>query len=495
MRASLPRLFKAEVQRSISLETKPPTPVVHHLGVAVERFGHPDDGTLDPGAGHDVQGLRPRPDHEGGAAVSAVQGRSLVAGRFVQPLAVGLGAVERARRQQLAGLQRDFRERRPSAVPTCPAVEPALVVEYVVDVHFRDVVLVPVPSMAVVPVEDVVAVERRLAGFFDVDDGRVQFAPGALRRRRQHLRHGRVGALQRGEGQPRCAVLVVEQPDQLVGRAFLAAPCGELLRDPGDLPAVVGRLARGVPVPGAQAQVEHQREAMAFEHRPDLVRAVGVEGRERQLGGLFRVHVDGDLAVLVADDQLAAGARDRQGDREGCDHAVGLLGVAVRQEEPARLVDEQLVELGVEPLARAAETRRRGLEDARERLRPRVPFQPHPLRVDLPAVADRGVHQRLRPLAVGCPLGRLDQGAYLRLGHRKGHHAGAFDLQPWHGREQPAVGAEVARPADGAQQSFKLCMAGAVFDVGNSHDDRLRMSTKQGRTAVRGRAVDGTLSA
>ena len=167
----------------------------------------------------------------------------------MQALHVRLRIVERAGGQQLPGRQRDLRERRPAPVPARPAVEPALAVEHLVDVHVRDVILVPIPVVPApaIPAEDGVALERRLAGLLDVDDGRVQLAPGALRRRRQDLRHGRVGVLQGGEGQPRFAVLVVEQPDQFLGRAFLAAPLGELLRDPGDLPAVVGRLARGCP--------------------------------------------------------------------------------------------------------------------------------------------------------------------------------------------------------------------------------------------------------
>ena len=281
----------------------------------------------------------------------------------------------------------------------------------------------------------VVAPVRRVAMFLDVNDRRVELAFGAFGRRGQGLRSGGVGVLQPVEGQSRRAVLVVEQPHQLLRRVVLAPPRHEALRDQVDLFAVVRRLPRRGLIARPQAQVEDEGQPMPLHDGPDLVRAVGVERREGKLGRLLDVHVDGDLAAMVADEQLAAAARDRQRDRQGRDHAVRLLGVAVCGEEAAAFVDEQLVELRVEPVARAPETRRRGAEDSRERLLPRAAREANPLRSNLPTVADRGVDKRVRPLAVGGTLRRCNQGAYLRLGHRKGQHAGAVDLQPRHGRK------------------------------------------------------------
>ena len=71
---------------------------------------------------------------------------------------------------------------------------------------------------------------------------------------------------------------------------------------------------------------------MAFDDGPDLVSAVDVDGRERELGGLASAHVDGDLAVPMAHDQLAAAPHGGQGERQGRDHPVGLLGVTVRRD-------------------------------------------------------------------------------------------------------------------------------------------------------------------
>ena len=293
-------------------------------------------------------------------------------------------------------------------------------------------------------------------------DGRVQRVIGAVGGQRQNPRQGGVGVLQRAERQPRRAVFVIEQPDQLAGPFFGAPPLGEAPGDRVDLCRVVRRRPRRIRIAGAQTQVEHERQAMTFGDLPDFVRTVGIERRERQLRRLAGVHVDGDLAVAVADDQLATRARGWQRDRQGRDHPVGFLGVAVRREETARFIDQQLVELRVEPVGGATQARRRRVEDLRERLRPRGARQSHPLGIDLPAVADRPVQQCFRSLAVRRALRPLDQGSDLRLGNREGEGARALHLQPRHGREQSAVGAKVARAVDGQQQLLER-IRGAVL--------------------------------
>ncbi len=204
---------------------------------------------------------------------------------------------------------------------------------------------------------------------------------------------------------------------------------------------------------------------MAFADGTDFVGAVGVERGERQLRRFPGGQVDGDLALPVADDQLAAGAGDRQGDRQRRDHAVHLLRVAMRCEETAGFVDEQLVQPRVEPLGRAAEPGRRLVENPLERIPPRLSGHANPGRVDLPAVAYRGIDQRVRALAVRRAFRRGNQGADLRLGNRKGEQADVVHLQPWHGREQPAVRAEITGTVDGEQQLFERTVVGAVFDV------------------------------
>ena len=420
-------------------------PFVRAPGVPVELRRHPGDGPADVSARHDRQRSRPRPHHEGGATIGALDAHPLVAGRFVHPLLVRRCAIERAARQQLVGQQLDLTERRLMAVGPHPAIQPFAAVVHVAHLPVAVIFLVPTPFAGRVGV-------RRDAVLLDVNEGRVQLAPGAFRGARQNAGHGGIDVLQHGKGQTRLAVLVIEQPDQFVGRVPGAAPLGQPLRKQVDLRGVVRGLPRRVGVTGAKTQIEHERQAMTFSYRPDFVRTVGIERRERQFRRFSGGHVDGALAVAVADDQLAAGARGRQRDRQGGNHAVGLLGVAVGREETARFVDQQLVEWRVEPVEGATEARRHQSEDSAESLRPCGTRQPHPLGFDLPAVANRPVDEGLRSLAVGRALGPLDQCPNLRLGNGKRQGARALHLQPRHGRQQPAVDAEVARPVDGQQQ-------------------------------------------
>lgn len=203
---------------------------------------------------------------------------------------------------------------------------------------------------------------------------------------------------------------------------------------------------------GAQTQIEHQRQAIPLGDRPDLVLAVGVERSERQLGGLGGGHFYGALAPAVTDDDLASGARDGQRYRQRGDHAVSLLGVAVGGEEAARLVDQQLVEPGVQPVGGTAEAVRRRGQDPAERIAPPHARQTNLRGVYLPAVAHCAVDQRCRPLAVRCTFRDRDQCLDLRFRHRKRQSARALHVQPRHGRQQPAVRAEIAGPVDRQEQ-------------------------------------------
>ena len=70
-------------------------------------------------------------------------------------------------------------------------------------------------------------------------------------------------------------------------------------------------------------------------------------------------------------------------DTEHC--GVQLTVRALRGEEPARAVHEQLVQLRAEPLAGEPETHRHEVHELRERIRPRPPGQTHAPGIDLPA--------------------------------------------------------------------------------------------------------------
>src|SRR4051812_8333142 len=89
--------------------------------------------------------------------------------------------------------------------------------------------------------------------------------------------------------------------------------------------------------------------------------AISEEGGEAPLRRLLRPQVEPHLPSLVAHDKFTAGRnRDRgQDDHQRGEHAGGLLGVAMTDEEVAFGIDQQLVKLRLDrpvhsqPLGRA----------------------------------------------------------------------------------------------------------------------------------------------
>ena len=290
----------------------------------------------------------------------------------------------------------------------------------------------------------------------------------------EHLRDRRVGVLQRVEGQPALAVLVVEQPHELV-RDPLVPPAGEALRNRRRQIRVVGRPGR---VTGrTQEQVEDERDAVALREWPNLVQAIRVERREGQLGRLARVEVQDLFLPPMANDQLSSGPRRGQRQREGCDHARHLLGVPVLGEEPSRTVDEEFVELGAEPFGGQPKTGGHEIHQLREGVRPCVPGQTDSCGVDLPAVANRRVHEGLGPLAEGRALRRCDQRPDLRVRDRKRELSGSVHDDAWHGCVEPSADAIVAGTVDGPQEMFEPLVLVAVFDAVDAH---LRLRVRVG---------------
>ncbi len=205
------------------------------------------------------------------------------------------------------------------------------------------------------------------APFIEMQDRRVQRALGPLPCRRENARQRGVPILERVERQTRLAVLVFQHPGELLGRIRCTPPLGQPRRQAVDLPGVVGGRAGRIRVARAETQIEHERQSMPLRDRRDLMLAVGVERGERQLGRFAGGHVDYAFAFMVANDKLPPGAGGRERDRQRGDHAAGLLGVAVGRKETARFVDQQLVELRVEPVRGATEAVRRGAQNSGER--------------------------------------------------------------------------------------------------------------------------------
>ena len=302
---------------------------------------------------------------------------------------------------------------------------------------------------------------HRKAEFLDPQHGGVQLAVRPVRGVAEHLRHGGVGVLQRVEGQPALAVLVFEQPHELVGD-LLVPPARQTLRDRRRQIRVVGcpgRLAGRT-----QEQIEDKRDAVAVGERPNLMQAIRVERREGHLGRLARTEIEDLFPPSMSHDQLSSRPRRGQRQRQGRDHPRHLLGVSMLGEEASRAVDEEFVELGVEPLGGQAETGGHELHHLREGIRPCTPGQTNARGVDLPAVANRRVHQGLGALAVGRALRRGDERPDLRIRDRKRELSGPVHDDARHGRVQPPADAIVAGAVDRPQELLEPLVLMAVFD-------------------------------
>ena len=348
-----------------------------------------------------------------------------------------------------------------------PAVQclPSLV--HVVHVRFGPDVFVfgPPPVEPSIPAVGGRLVPRR-AHLLDSKHGGVKLAARPVRGLAEHLRHGVVGILQRVEGKPALAVLVVEQPHELV-RDSLVAPADETLRDRRRQVREIRRAGRGTG--RTQEQIEDERDAVALRERPNLVRAIRVERRERQLGRLARAEVEDLFPPSMAHDQLSPGPRRGQRQRQGRDHPRHLLGVSMLREKASRAVDEEFVEFGVQPLGREPETVGHEAHHLREGIRPRAPGQTNLRGVDLPAVANRRVHDGLGPFAVGRALGCPDQRSNLRVRHRKREFSGTVHEDTRHRCIEPPADAIVAGTVDRTQELLELLVLVAVFDALDAH--------------------------
>ena len=240
---------------------------------------------------------------------------------------------------------------------------------------------------------------------------------------------------------------MLKKPDKLLGtiRCRKAKPdlsCNLLHQMP------VVRCGRGRLAARRQDQVEDQAGAVSFGHRQNLVFAVGIEGRVIQFGGIFAAHVYYRLPILVTDDQLAPLAGDRQCDDQGRHHAVRLLGVAVRSEEAALLVDQELVEFRLHRTRRIAEPFGRAVKDVPERLVPGLASHDDLVRRDLPAVTDRPVQYRLFAPSIGRAFSKRHQLLQLRGLERESEDARRLAGNARHRRVEPTVHAAVAWPVD-----------------------------------------------
>lgn len=206
----------------------------------------------------------------------------------------------------------------------------------------------------------------------------------------QHVRDGRVLALQVREGRGAAGVVMVEDVDELVARGR------PRLQDRGggrDGPSVVGHRESDLAEPH---EVVDEDEALAVRDRLELVLAVGVEGSPR---AQLRAHL---LGAVPHHQHAALGLRGQRYD-ESAKHARRFFTVVVCDEEVAGPIEQ--VELGRR--AFDAERVRGAPHDATERLAPRLLPQAADVqrfRRDLGRPAHRRVDERQVASAIrrGC---------------------------------------------------------------------------------------------
>ncbi len=167
------------------------------------------------------------------------------------------------------------------------------------------------------------------------------------------------------------------------------------------------------------------------------------------------MQVKPDAVVLVTDHQFAAGEQRRQQDHQRAEHPVQLLGIAVAEEEAARLVEQQLMERG----------RNRGLhaeavgdpgEDALQSDCPALAAQAHLLRPDLPTAPYRRVENRCFTAAVRRRFRHRRELRCLRRQQRQCHLADALDLERGRAQLGGAGDEKVPRAAYPGQDGGKV---------------------------------------
>src|SRR5690606_26362087 len=127
-------------------------------------------------------------------------------------------------------------------------------------------------------------------------------------------------------------------------------------------------------------------DAVTLLDRADLVTAISVEGNQREV---LVGAADSPFLVVMLDHEAAASELRGQAHDQRADHVVGLFRVLVRDEELSGRVDEQIVELGLEPARlRQPEFAADLLERRSERFLPSALIDRDAALGNLPSIAD-----------------------------------------------------------------------------------------------------------
>ena len=278
----------------------------------------------------------------------------------------------------------------------------------------------------------------------------MEFAIGAAGGADEYRGNRGIGALERPKADFCRRVGMLERIDELararsLGCSRLGGPTSEETADPLDLCIVSRRPERSA---RAMAnQVVDQDQPAAGSNRADLVPAVGVESGVSDFRRLRRREVEADLALAVADAQLAAGVERRQDDHQGGEHPRRLLGITMADEKTAGIVDQQLVQLGRDGFA-DTQTGFAARDDVGQMLVPVTSAKVHTVGTDLPRPAHRGVDQGIATPAIRRLFGDGDERFGLCRQQRQRNEANAVHFQPRREDLAAAGGGEIAGAAD-----------------------------------------------
>ena len=286
------------------------------------------------------------------------------------------------------------------------------------------------------------------AALLDRHESEVEIAIRLCGRFDQHRRHTRIGPLECTERQLRRRIGMLQGQDQLIRLVLCARPAPQQLHHRPVLCAIVGRLQRAPLVD--ETQIIDEDQATSPLNRTHFMHAVGIEGREADLRRFFRTRLEHHLLAEMLDDQFAAAMGRGQHEHHRREHAGGLLGIAVVDEEAAGIVDKKLIEVGRNRLAHTEPESYVG-DEAGQGLFPVAPSDPNLSGIDLPSSPDFAIDHRLLAPPIGGCFGDCDEPLGLYGQDRKGDPAHAVDLDRRHRDLPNSADAKVARTLNGTK--------------------------------------------
>ena len=260
---------------------------------------------------------------------------------------------------------------------------------------------------------------------------------------------------------------MLQRIDQFLRRIFaiIVAPVAQQGGELSLLLRIIGGLWR-LALAAAQ-QIVDQGHAVSGGNRQYLVQTVGVERGKGHFGRVVDAQVKGYRTILVPHHQFATRAGRRQCDHQGGEHPRSLFGITMADEETPRLVDQHLVEFGLDRIA-DPQTPGRRVEDRGERLRPVTAADINAVRANLQGVAHRSIDDGIGATAIGGLL--RGSGQLFRLSRQQRQRNWADPLHRQRRREQLDFTArvEVAGAAGFAQEVGQL-------GHGGGHSNTARM--------------------